>query len=221
MTLLALTLCAVALATVAVSIYGPRRWHRNVTTAIRPDAPEPDVEGYALLTKRNWLIAVPLVVIAAWVTLDVTRTSDEELKEAVEVAVAQLDGTVGEIDGDRIGVLVEEALGAEVSVVQIELDDDGREDPPVPAVAFEVTAGSTDPQSSHGEVPRWGGTAPLEEHSHEAVTDRSVICIRVSSQIEQGLPISAHSHHGHCQGDLTDSPHRHQAAGVRAVDRVA
>ena len=202
MTLLALALCVAALVAVALSLYGPRRWHRNVTTAIRPGAPEPDVDGYALLTKRNWLIAIPLVVIAAWVTLDVTRTSDKELEEAVEIAVAQLDGTVGEADGDRIGVLVEEALGAEVSVVRIDFGDDEENRPAVPAAAFEVTAGATERESWSGEVERWGGSAPPKEHSHEAVTDRSVICVQVSAAIEHGRPISARSHYGHCQGDI-------------------
>lgn len=70
----------------------------------------------AVRTAARWSVVAVVAATAAVLTVDGIRVSDDELYDAVERATHLADGSIGDVTGNRLGALVEERLGHEVSV---------------------------------------------------------------------------------------------------------
>lgn len=116
-------LCCLALAAVWIALAGPERWHQKVRAQVRPGGPAPTESGYRLLFWRNWLVAVVLIASAV-VAVDRLWLSDAELKNAADRALKALDGTTDEVTADRIESEIELAVDKDLTVRQLDRDDD-------------------------------------------------------------------------------------------------
>lgn len=155
MPLLLVVLCVVAAAAVAIAARGPRRWYETVTLRVRPDAPEPSRERLRLLAVRNVVVALVVVAVAASVTLDRLRLSEDELVEATRAATDRIASSP-EIDEARLETEVEVDLDHDVIIYGV-AEFDGGTPPPdadVEVFALEVTSqtrySDSDPRRDDG-----------------------------------------------------------------------
>jgi hypothetical protein len=122
-TVVVVLLCCLAAARVGIALAGPERWDKIWRAQVHPSGQAPTDGGYRLLFWRNWAVAVGAVALVV-VAVDHARLSDDELYEAARTAVKAVDGSAGGMPGDRLEAVVEAAVGADLSVEQLESGDD-------------------------------------------------------------------------------------------------